>query len=261
MKINLVYNKYIPNYEASLDTVKKALEQKDVDFKIFELEKLDSYGEIVLVIGGDGTLLRAARYYSECQVPVIGVNVGRLGFLAQTGIDNIDSTINAIIRGKYTVEERLMLSSGEYVALNDFVIKGCVPTRTSKFYLEINGNVVCDYIADGLIIATPTGSTAYGLSAGGPVLHPELDAVVIVPICPHTLNARPLVVPSGELFTVKTNDELLSVSIDGYNITKCVEKTDIKICANKAKLAFVEQNDFYSVLRDKLHWGISPEGV
>jgi NAD+ kinase len=118
---------------------------------------------------------------------------------------------------------------------------------------------VCDYIADGLIVSTPTGSTAYGLSAGGPVLHPELNAIVIVPICPHTLNARPLVVPSTELITVKTSDDLLSVSIDGFVTTKCVEKTSVKIAADKAKLAFLKNNNFYSVLRNKLHWGVSPE--
>jgi GTP:adenosylcobinamide-phosphate guanylyltransferase len=114
-------------------------------------------------------------------------------------------------------------------------------------------------IKDILIISTPTGSTAYGLSAGGPVLHPKLDAISIVPICPHTLNARPLVVPSNEIITVKTNDELLSVSIDGYDTTECVEKTTIKIASQKAKLAFLTTTNFYSVLRNKLHWGVSPK--
>lgn len=259
MKISIVYNKYIPNYETSLEKVVGALSKKEIEFKTFELESLEYYGEIALVIGGDGTLLRAARFYSEFDIPVMGINVGRLGFLAQAGIDEIDTILESVLRGQYFVENRTMLSSGEYVALNDFVIKGCVPTRTSKFFLEINDNIVCDYIADGLIISTPTGSTAYGLSAGGPVVHPGLDAVIIVPICPHTLNARPLVVPSYENITVKTNDELLSVSIDGYNITKCVEKASVTICEHKAKLAFLSDNDFYSVLRDKLHWGVSPK--
>lgn len=261
MKISIVYNKYIPQYETYLEKVLNTVCQKDIEYKTFELEQLECYGDIALVIGGDGTLLRAARYYAEFDIPVMGINVGRLGFLAQAGIEKIDDIINLVLRGQYLIEDRTMLSSDEYVALNDFVIKGCVPTRTSKFFLEINNNVVCDYIADGLIVATPTGSTAYGLSAGGPVVHPKLDAIIIVPICPHTLNARPLVIPSCENITVKTNDELLSVSIDGYNITQCVEKTDIKIYTKKAKLAFLKDNSFYSVLRDKLHWGISPESL
>ena len=259
MRINLIFNKYIPDYKTALEIVEKALLSYNAEFKTFDLEKMEEFGEITFVIGGDGTLLRAARFYAKQNVPVLGINVGRLGFLAQAGVEEINGVIEAVQEGRYFVEDRIMLESGEYIALNDFVIKGCNPSRTSKFFLEINGKFVCDYIADGLIISTPTGSTAYGLSAGGPVLHPELDAIVIVPICPHTLNARPLVVPSKEHITVKTSDELLSVSIDGFVTTKCVEKTSIHIAPDKAKLAFLKNNNFYSVLRNKLHWGVSPE--
>ena len=219
---------------------------------------MESFGDFSFVIGGDGTLLRAARFYSETGIPVMGINIGRLGFLSQAGVNEISNTIDAILDNDFSVEDRIMLSSKSYLALNDFVIKGCAPSRSSKFFLEIDGKVVCDYIADGLIISTPTGSTAYGLSAGGPVLHPKLNAIAIVPICPHTLNARPLVVPPDEIITVKTNDELLSVSIDGYDTTECVEKTSIKIAPQKAKLAFLNTTNFYSVLRNKLHWGVSP---
>ena len=259
MKLSIIYNKYIPNYQYSLDTVIQCINTREIEYKVFELENLENYGDLALVIGGDGTILRAARFYSEFGISALGINIGRLGFLAQAGLNDIENVLDMIAIGEYVTEERLMLASDEYTALNDFVIKGCVPTRTSKFFLEINGKFICDYIADGLIISTPTGSTAYCLSAGGPVLHPELDAIVVVPICPHTLNARPLVIPSGEVITVKTNDELLSVSIDGYNITQCAEKTTIKLSPQKAKLAFLERGNFYSVLRNKLHWGISPE--
>lgn len=260
MKINLIYNKFIPEYKKSLNEAEKSLIEYNIEFRTFDLENMSVFGDLTFVIGGDGTLLRAARFYSEYKIPVLGINVGRLGFLAQAEINEIKSVIESILEGRYTTEERIMLQSGEYTALNDFVIKGCNPSRTSKFFLEIDGKFVCDYIADGLIISTPTGSTAYGLSAGGPVLHPELNAIVIVPICPHTLNARPLVVPSDEHITVKTSDDLLSVSIDGFVTTKCVEKTAVKIAPNKALLIFLKNNNFYSVLRNKLHWGISPEG-
>ena len=259
MKINLIFNRYIPDYKKALEKIEQALLSYNIDFQTFDLEKMEYFGDLTFVIGGDGTLLRAARFYAKDNVPVLGINVGRLGFLAQAGVDEINSVIEAVQESRYTIEDRIMLQSGEYIALNDFVIKGCNPSRTSKFFLEINGKFVCDYIADGLIISTPTGSTAYGLSAGGPVLHPELDAIVIVPVCPHTLNARPLVVPSHEHITVKTSDDLLSVSIDGFVTTKCVEKTSIKIAPDKAKLVFLKNNNFYSVLRNKLHWGISPE--
>ena len=167
--------------------------------------------------------------------------------------------VDKVLEGSYSTEERLMLQSGNSLALNDFVIKGCKTSRTSKFYLEINGKFVCDYIADGLIISTPTGSTAYGLSAGGPVLYPTLDALVIVPVCPHTLNARPLVVPVDEMITVKTSDKLLSVAVDGFEKPECVKEISIKSSKQKAILAFLNDDSFYSVLRNKLHWGISPE--
>ena len=259
MKINVVYNKFIPDYKIALESVENILINKNIEFKSFELNSIENFGDFTFVIGGDGTLLRAARFYSATNTPVLGINVGRLGFLAQAGVNEIEGVIEAVQEGRYNIEDRIMLQSGEYVALNDFVIKGCNPSRTSKFFLEINGKFVCDYIADGLIVSTPTGSTAYGLSAGGPVLHPELDAIVIVPICPHTLNARPLVVPSKEIITVKTSDDLLSVAIDGFDTIKCVEKTSVKIAPNKAKLAFLKNNNFYTVLRNKLHWGVSPE--
>lgn len=255
MKINVVFNKNINGYEEVLSNVEELLIKNKVEFQSFDIDNLGCFGEISLVIGGDGTLLKAARFYSGVNIPVLGINLGRLGFLSQAG--SVRDVVEAVINKKYFVEERMMLTALDKLALNDFVIKGCDPSRTSKFYLEINGNDVCDYIADGLIISTPTGSTAYGLSAGGPVLYPTMDVISIVPICPHTLNARPIVVPSTEEITVRTGDKLLSVSIDGFDTTKCVEKISIKSASNKALLAFLKEEQFYTVLRDKLHWGIS----
>lgn len=259
MKINVVYNKNIFECKDALTKLEEMLIANKFEFKTFELDSMESYGDFTFVIGGDGTLLRAARFYSKTQTPVLGINLGRLGFLSQTGIEGLEYAIESISSGKYSIEERLMLDSSGFLALNDFVIKGCDPSRTSKFYLDIDGNDVCDYIADGLIISTPTGSTAYGLSAGGPVLHPSLNAITIVPICPHTLNARPLVVPPNEIITIKTGDKLLSLSVDGYDSTKCLDKITIRAAQHKARLAFLENENFYSVLRNKLHWGISPE--
>lgn len=255
MKINVVYNKNVNGFKDVLSEVEEFFIKNRVEFKSFDIDNLADFGEIALVIGGDGTILKAARFYSKLKVPVLGINLGRLGFLSQAG--SVYEVVESIINKKYFVEERMMLSALGNLALNDFVIKGCNPSRTSKFYLEINGKDVCDYIADGLIVSTPTGSTAYGLSAGGPVLYPTIDVISIVPICPHTLNARPIVVPSFEEITIRTGDELLSVSIDGFESTGCVEKISIKAAADKALLAFLKDEQFYSVLRDKLHWGIS----
>lgn len=257
MKINVVFNKFINNHKDVLDSIELKLIYKNIDYKIFELDFMENYGDFTLVIGGDGTLLRAARFYSKCKTPVLGINTGRLGFLSQGVNEEIESILDSVINEEYYIEERLMLTSIDKIALNDFVIKGCEQTRTSKFYLEINEKEVCNYVADGLILSTPTGSTAYGLSAGGPVVHPTLDAIVIVPICPHTLNARPLVVPASEKITIKTADRLLSVAIDGYETEKCVDKIAIEASKYKAVLAFLNKNNFYSVLKNKLHWGIS----
>ena len=257
MKINVVYNKHIENYSEALSKLENILISKKVEFKSFELDKMGNFGDFTIVIGGDGTLLKTARYYSEWQIPVLGINLGRLGYLSQQ--NSIVDVIDSILNNDYYVEKRMMLSSINKLALNDFVIKGCDVSRTSKFYLEINGKEVCDYIADGIIISTPTGSTAYGLSAGGPVVYPTMEAITIVPICPHTLNSRPLVVPSTEEITVKTGDKLLSVSIDGFETTECVEKITIKNAPQKAVLAFLDKGRFYTVLRNKLHWGISPK--
>lgn len=255
MKINVVYNKEIDGYSDALENVESSLISKNVEFKSFDIDNMNLFGDFTFVIGGDGTLLKAAKFYSG--TPVLGINLGRLGFLAQAGVEEIDRAVDAVVEKKYSVEKRLMLESGSSLALNDFVIKGCMSSRTSKFFLEINGKFVCDYIADGLIISTPTGSTAYGLSAGGPVLYPSLEGLVIVPICPHTLTARPLVVPISENITVKTSDKLLSVAVDGFDTTECVEKISIKASDKKAILAFLDDDGFYSVLRNKLHWGIS----
>lgn len=258
MKFNVVYNKQISGWEKALKELQSALENKEAEFKLFDIDNLENYGDFTFVIGGDGTLLKTAKYYSD--IPVLGINLGRLGFLSQVGINEINQAVEKIFAGKFSTEERLMLESDNKFALNDFVIKGCMPSRTSKFFLEINGKFVCDYIADGLIISTPTGSTAYGLSAGGPVLYPTLDALVIVPICPHTLNVRPLVVPVGETITVKTSDKLLSVAVDGYETTECVKQISIKTSKQKSKLVFLNDDGFYSVLRNKLHWSATQFG-
>ena len=148
-----------------------------------------------------------------------------------------------------------MLKNDNYTALNDFVIKGCDSGRTSKFSLKINDKFVCDYLADGVIISTPTGSTAYGLSAGGPVVSPSLNVFVIVPICPHTLTARPIVVPDTEKISVVAEKNLKSlISADGQEFYESDGEIIITKSEFDAKLALLEGSEFYSILRNKLHW-------
>jgi NAD+ kinase len=257
MKINVIYNKNILNYDKYLNELTTLLSKKNIEFRQFDIDFMENFGDFSVVIGGDGTLLKAAKYYSNFQVPTLGINLGRLGFLSQNLTPN--DVIENLFKKNYIIDERMAIFSEDNIALNDFVIKGCDCSRTSKFHLEINGVEVCDYIADGLIISTPTGTTAYGLSAGGPVLHPSMRAITIVPICPHTLTARPLVVPSSEIITVRTGDKPLSVAVDGVYCAKSVDSIQIQSSKQNILLAFLENERFYSVLRNKLHWGISPE--
>ncbi len=267
-KIGIIYN---ADSEKSLDTIKEiqsTLKNYNLKSKVFTTDHFDNSITFAIVVGGDGTLLRAARYYSEFDVPVFGVNLGRLGFLSQSSPDDVKFAIQKIMEGQFKIEERLMLTAldGRLTALNDIVIKGDSFSRTARLYVHINDRIVCDYLADGLIISTPTGSTAYTLSAGGPILVPSLNAMVIVPICPHTMSARPLVIPASEKIKITTcqSNPKLKISADGQKILNIHENEKIIIEENKYKakllLLNVETNLFYSVLREKLQWGTSWKG-
>jgi len=257
----IVYNPIVKNSMDVLTVMEDLFKKKNLDYKKMSIDSMSKDVDFVFVIGGDGTLLKAARFFAKFSIPVFGINLGRLGFLAQAGQNELDYVVESYQKNKFIIEDRIMLSDDAgSLALNDFVIKGTSVARTSRFYLSINGKFICDYLADGLIISTPTGSTAYNLAAGGPVLAPKLDAITVVPICPHTLNARPLVIPSDEKLTVSTCDACpaVIVSNDGQNFRE--EKTKVHIFKSEymAKLALLE-GDFYSVLRKKLNWGVGPK--
>lgn len=262
-KFGIVYNPIVKNSSDVLHSFEKLLESKKIKYEEYTIDSMKGGVDFVFVIGGDGTLLKAARFYAKEFTPVFGINLGRLGFLSQTRESDLSASVDKILAGKYKIEDRLMLISNDGVfALNDFVIKGASASRTSRFYLSIDGKFVCDYLADGLIVSTPTGSTAYGLSAGGPILSPSLNAITIVPICPHTLTARPLVIPSSEKVTISTCDSCTSfiVVADGQESYNVNSKIEIEKAKFSAKLALLDDNEFYSVLRNKLHWGIAPKG-
>lgn len=262
-KIVICYNPKIQNSIDVKNELREILAEYDIVADVIDIDSLTNGYDFAFVIGGDGTILKAARFFAKHDAAIFGVNLGRLGFLSQSSKEYLKDSVKNILKGKFYIEERIMLQSGESIALNDFVIKGNTQGRTAKFLLKINGKPICDYLADGLIISTPTGSTAYGLSAGGPVLAPKLDAFVIVPICPHTLTARPLVIPDSELITVSMEDaeKGFVVSIDGQNFFEYDSDIVVRKSEYKAKLALLEDADFYAILRDKLHWGISPANI
>ena len=263
-KIAVIFNEGVKNPYPVLQSLEQSLIDKGANPEVLEIKELKYGFDFVFAVGGDGTILHVAKFYAMSQTPVIGINLGRLGFLSQVNSHNILSAIDKIYNQNFYVDYRLMLESGEYTALNDFVIKGLSNTRSAKFVLKINDKFVCDYIADGLIVSTPTGSTAYGLSAGGPVLSPNLEAFVVVPICPHTLTARPIVIPSDEKITVTSSEDDVTgfnLIIDGSESVETDKNIVIKKSSHTAHLVLLQDTNFYSVLRDKLNWGVAPKSL
>lgn len=255
----ICYNQDIIHSVEVKDKLYQIISDKCLNVSVLNIDNLKSGFDFVFVIGGDGTLLKSARFYARYKTPVFGINLGRLGFLSQCSTEELITSVENILDGNFVVQDRIMLQSGDYTALNDFVIKSCDMGRTSRFSLKINGKFVCDYLADGIIISTPTGSTAYGLSAGGPVLSPSLNALEIVPICPHTLTARPIVVPDTEKITVCTDKKSKYVlSVDGQELYEFADEIEITKSDYCAKLALLESSEFYSILKNKLYWSIPP---
>ena len=225
--------------------------------------------DLVIVVGGDGSMLGAARALAQHNVPVLGINRGSLGFLTDILPEHLESQISEVLAGNYTVEQRFLLETevrragvpiGQGDALNDIVLHPGKSTRMIEFELFIDGQFVYSLKADGLIIATPTGSTAYALSAGGPIMHPRLDAIVIVPMYPHTLSSRPIVVDAdSELKVVIAEDMTIYplVSCDGQNHVTCAPGDTLHIQRKPKKLRLLHPLDhnFYAVCRDKLGWG------
>ena len=225
--------------------------------------------DLVIVVGGDGSMLGAARALAQHGVPVLGINRGSLGFLTDILPEQLESQISEVLAGHYTVEQRFLLETevrrngvpiGQGDALNDVVLHPGKSTRMIEFELFIDGQFVYSLKADGLIIATPTGSTAYALSAGGPIMHPRLDAIVIVPMYPHTLSSRPIVVDAdSELKVVVSEDMTIYplVSWDGQNHVTCAPGDTLHIQRKPQKLRLLHPLDhnFYTVCRDKLGWG------
>ena len=257
-KIGIIYNSKI---QKAVKTA-KIFSKEFPNSKIFSIDNLKNDIDLAVIIGGDGSFLKVARYYSRYSIPVLGVNMGRLGYLAQIKPNEIDKAISKIKSNKYEIENRLMLKAIGKTALNDIVVKGQNCARTATLDLYVNDKLLCSYVSDGLIVSTPTGSTAYSLSAGGPIVSPDLKCFLIIPICPHTLNTRPIVVPSSEKITIKNHENSkLNVSFDGQ--VDIVVNGEIKIEKNKnnAQILILNQqkDKFYDILKEKLHWSLSPK--
>lgn len=256
-KIGIIYNSDVCE---SFNLAQK-LKEKINNSEIFDVNNLKKDIDLAIAIGGDGTFLKTSRFCAPFEIPILGFNVGRLGYLAQAKPDEIDDVLSKLQNKDFTIENRLMLKANKKTALNDVVIKGLNCARSSTMELYINDKKLCSYVADGLIISTPTGSTAYSLSAGGPVVSPDVKCFLIIPICPHTLNMRPVVIPTSEKITIKNNDEKLNVSFDGQDDIIVDREIKIEKNDNCAKLLILNQkkDKFYDILKEKLHWSLSPK--
>lgn len=224
--------------------------------------------ELLIVLGGDGTLLSAARALGSHNVPILAVNLGGLGFLTSVTLDELYPLLEQVLAGKHRTSERMMLDAeilrgGQPVerqcALNDAVANKSALARMLDFDVSVDGNHVGRYRADGLIVATPTGSTAYSLAAGGPIIDPQLDAFVITPICPHMLTNRPLVVPDTARIEVDFTpaEEPVYVTLDGQIGFQLKPKDRVTITKSKSRVALVRppSKTYFEVLRSKLKWG------
>lgn len=241
----------------------------DVDFR--PRSQLGAACDLVVVVGGDGTLLDAGRAVAPHDTPLLGVNLGRLGFMVDVLPAEMSATLDDIFAGRFIAESRLMLgariqrASGQvedevFPAINECVIRNQAFARVLDFDTYMNGEFISHHRADGMVVATPTGSTAYALSGGGPVLHPDLSAMALVPICPHTLSDRPLIVDANHRVEVRVAATLEGAALftsDGQ-VTQALgpdDRVHIERGAHDLKLIHPPGYDYFNILRNKLQWG------
>lgn len=230
--------------------------------------ELAQRAELLVVLGGDGTLIRAARFLGGRPVPILGVNLGSLGFLTEVPREGLVTALEAFLQGKCKVDGRMKLScrlvrAGKEVlrdeVLNDVVINKGALARIADHDAYVDNEYVATYKSDGVIVATPTGSTAYSMSAGGPIVHPSLDGIVLSPICPHALTQRPIVIPSDEKLRIVLTSEVADVylTLDGQagHALQQGDEVWVQRSQNQVHLVRNPSAGYFSILRQKLHWG------
>jgi NAD+ kinase len=228
-------------------------------------EELPGACDILISLGGDGTILRMARLVSEKSIPILGINLGKLGFLAEVSLEELDVCLTEIMSGHYDVEDRMMLqarigkSKSTVRALNDLVLHQTVSSRMFTVKTFVNDEFLSNFIGDGIIIATPTGSTAYALSNGGPIVTPTTHVILISPICPHTLTARTVVVPEESRITLRVETATGKLHLAGDGQQEALVESPAEILIERSpyttKLIKRKNRSYYDVLRRKLHWG------
>lgn len=257
------------NFEVVLDEL--SISQVSIDkYQVLTLEEIGQQADLAVVIGGDGTMLNIARRLVPYDVPLIGVNQGRLGFLTDLSIDTMLETFGAILEGKYVTERRMLLfaevvrnekSNFNALAFNDVVIYRGNSSGMIEFEVRINDEYVYSLRSDGLIVTTPTGSTAYALSSGGPILHPGLDLIALVPICPHILSNRPIVVgPESKIEILMHGVADVRVNCDSHSSfdLEQADKIVVQRFPKTVRLLHSTSHSYYRMLREKLGWSEFP---
>ncbi len=278
-KISILYKE---NDNVAINTALKVqdwLKERDIDCVLFHSVgefSTFSYSEIeavrncdaLIVLGGDGTMLAVSRLVEGREIPIIGINMGTLGFITEIPREEVFECLEEIFTGKYETEERSMIYAEvyrekeiitRYLGLNDVVIGKGIMAKISNFDLIINNVYVATIKADGIIISTPTGSTAYNLSAAGPILYPTLKGIVFTPICPHTLTVRPIVLPDDFIIdiVISSHAKDIFLTIDGQ-IGFALKKNDrvrCKVASEKTRIIAPIGRDYFKILREKLKWG------
>ena len=257
------------NFDVVLDELSASQISSD-KYQAVTLEEIGQQADLAVVIGGDGTMLNIARRLVSYDVPLIGVNQGRLGFLTDLSIDTMLETFGAILEGQYVTERRMLLfaevvrnekSSFNALAFNDVVIYRGISSGMIEFEVRINDEYVYSLRSDGLIVATPTGSTAYALSSGGPILHPSLDLIALVPVCPHILSNRPIVVgPEARVEILMHGIADVRVNCDSHSSfdLEQADKIVVQRFPRTVRLLHSVNHSYYRMLREKLGWSEFP---
>ena len=284
MKLGIIANINRPHARSVVERVVRWCQDNDQEFYLSDqLSHVAGKGvplmtdhslinkcDYIVSMGGDGTLLSSARLIGDKEVPILGINIGSLGFLTEQTPADLENSLSRVQAGNFEIEERIVLqaavgddSGPDYFALNDFVIEKGKVSRMISLSLSANGDYICSYNADGLIVASPTGSTAYSLAVGGPILNPKMKAMIASPIAPHSLASRPLLFPHEDVLEVKVefSPDYALLTADGQVDTMLPTGSvvRIRIADHVVKLIRFPENSFYSVLRSKLQWGILPK--
>ncbi len=281
-RVGVVAKKSLKNAECVFTSLRIWLEKRGLEVffdedtaekiahpvKSLRWEEFSGKVDWMVVLGGDGTFLRAVRHLHNMQVPILGVNFGSLGFLTEVPLEDMFYNIDCIIKGKFEVEERTFLKVqicrntkiiSTHYALNEVVFTKGTLARIIELDASIDNLFINTFHADGLIISTPTGSTAYSLSAGGPILFPKLDALIITPICPHTLTNRPIVIPDTGVvrISLKSENEVVFLTVDGQVGLKMKHGDIAEMQKASHSLLMIQprEKNYYEVIRSKLGWG------